>query len=595
MTRSGKRPGHGKELSKLLERAAQARPGPARAAAAHLNQLRLEDPEALEAILAALAQASPAAREAAGQWLFFPESDHEARLRLGLAARARELLELASAHPESGWTEGLAEVVGLRAGRALSRLTSLARQHVWAQQAVAQLPPNTRLAGKWEPGPWLARLRLGPAGMARVKALVAAKDWPAMARLRRDELVLAQALTGPNARACSGQALAWPAGPGALARLKEVCRLTADEGLEAARLAQLAAGRLKRVVVLMGNASLGGPPLWAAIDPWQQEAGLAQRARPKPPASQVNALARLRARRLGGPGLLRALWDLRIASLVAGQGERLLTQLVEQSRAWLRQPDLEALMAGELGLALGGPSLVPALARARQALADISQLELQGRAALRLIYGLAGAGKGLVLPWVDKFVASTLRAGDFQYLAGVARLLAGLRPAPLLLMIDESAHPAPASLAAVLQAAQKAAPGLAFRGLGALGGGPEPASPARALLAAAKEAHLVALRPRPGPHPPLGLDQALRQPRQQGRLSPASRDGADYLLSGTCLEPLSSGGSDQLGFSPAPWLLTDRGFASLGAYYRHRVRTLAGRGEPPARFWRRYQTQCGLA
>jgi hypothetical protein len=204
----------------------------------------------------------------------------------------------------------------------------------------------------------------------------------------------------------------------------------------------------------------------------------------------------------------------------------------------------------------------------------------------------------LVLPWVDKFAASTGKAADHAYLAALAGMLAELDPPPLLLLLDETPHPDSASLKVILEAAARLRPGLVLRGLGCFGGRPEPRDLEEALLEASRDAHLVALRPLPGRQPGPSLDEVLAGRAAGARLSPAGRDGAGWLLAGTALAGLGSPGAFAGREEPAPWLLTARGFAALGAWFRWRVRALAGRADPPAgaagRFWRGYMRACGL-
>jgi hypothetical protein len=404
-------------------------------------------------------------------------------------------------------------------------------------------------------------------------------------------------MAGDAPSAVKARPLAWPAGPQSLPVLEETARLIAVEGMAAHQVALHLSRRLGRVVLLLGNASLGGPPLWATPGPWQQAGGgeLGSGALLRPSRREAAALARLRARRLGGEELLSALWQARAACGLAGRGLRRWKALAARAAPWLSRKQHQDLAAGSLGLSLAGPPWRTALERAEQALERCAALEARALAALGLIYGLAARGRApLVLPWADKFAASTAKGGDHLYLARMASLLARLDPPPLLLLIDETVHPGFPSLSRVLAEAMRARPGLVLRGVGAFAGKGEPRNLAAAALRAARGAHLVALRPAPGAHPEASLAQAA-QGKARGRpLTPASRDGAVCLLAGTALAQLADLGAPRGPQDPPPWLLTDKGFAPLGAWLRSRVGELSGRAGPHGSRWRRYERVCAL-
>jgi len=590
------RPGQG-ELAALLELAAGGEEAAPRAARAWLARWCAAGREALPRVLAALPGASPRAREAAGQWLFAPELSDELPLRRRLAAGLDQLLDLGGRLPEPWLLEGLAELLAARGGAPLRRLLALARQEAWAAGVVALLPPDARLPGGQGPAQWLTRRSLGPGGVARLRRLAREGRWDQLAGQDRQSLALARTLAGDAPAAVQARPLAWPAGPRALPVLEETARLIAVEGKAAHQVALHLSRRLGRVVLLLGNASLGGPPLWAAPGPWQQAGGngLDKGALPRPPRREAAALARLRARRLGGGGLLAALWQARAACGLAGRGLRRWEDLAARAAPWLSPGQQQGLAQGSLGLSLAGPPWRTALARAGQALERCAALEAQARSALGLVYGLAVRGRApLVLPWADKFAASTAKGGDHLYLAQLAGLLARLDPPPLLLLIDETVHPGFPSLNRVLAQAMRARPGLALRGVGAFAGEGEPRNLAAAALRAARGAHLVALRPAPGPHPEASLARAA-QGKARGRpLTPASRDGALCLLAGTALAHLADSGAPRGPQDPPPWLLTEQGFAPLGAWLRNRVGELSGRAVPRGPRWRRYERVCAL-
>lgn len=544
-----------------------------------------------------MAQASGDALEAAGLWLFQAESINEKFALMDLAERLEELLDLVEKRGDWWCREDLAGLVSLRAGRPQARLLALARREPWARQTVAHLPPDMALTGGLTPAPWLARLELGRQGAARARRLAAGQDWPGLAGQGEAALVLAQALAGQAPAAAAAAPLAWPGGD--LGLLEEMARITAQEGRAAADLALAASRELGRVVVLMGNASLGAPPLWAVPGPWRE--GRASWT-PRPgPRRQLAALGRLRAQRLGVAALRAALHDMHCC-LCLGQGSRrALHGLAAQARDWLspHERDADNWEPPHLGLGLG--PWASAVGRGKAALARLKRLDDHGRLALGLVWGLAAAwgtrakGEGMVLPWADKFVASTLRSGDHQYLAGVAGVFARLSPPPLLLLLDETRHPAHPSLGGALAAAQALHPDLVLRGLGAFASQPEPGDPLASLLEAARGAHLVALRPLPGSSQAAGLVERLAGRALEKPLAPASRDAAPWLLSGTSLGHLGDPQEPRGRREPAPWLLTTAGFAPLGAWFRRRVMALAGAAPAPAGPWRRYQRLCNLA
>eukprot|EP01022_Parablepharisma_sp_SALTPOND_P010567 TRINITY_DN14360_c0_g1_i1.p3 TRINITY_DN14360_c0_g1~~TRINITY_DN14360_c0_g1_i1.p3 ORF type:complete len:583 (-),score=250.56 TRINITY_DN14360_c0_g1_i1:288-2036(-) len=554
-------------------------------------------PEALSRVLAALPAASAQAREAAGQWLFEPELEDELPLRRALLSHLDGLMALAARLPEPWLLEGLAELMASRGGAPLRRLLAAARQERWACQVVELLPASTRLPGGSGPRGWRVRRALGPAGVARLRRLARAGRWSQLAREDRDDLALARSMIGDSPAALQARPLAWPAGLHALPVLADAVRLIAAEGRAAYEVAQHLSLCLGRVVILMGNASLGGPPLWAAPGPWQQEAGAALGTGPlaAPPRREGAALARLRAARLGGTGLLSALWKARTACLLAGRGMRAYKSLAEQAASWLSAEQQESLANGSLGLSLTGPPWQQALDCVRQALERCLALERQARAALGLVYGLAARGAApLVLPWADKFAASTAKGGDHLYLARLAALLARLDPPPLLLLIDETVHPGFPSLVLVLAEAGRTEPGLVFRGVGAFAGEPEPRDLAAAALQAARGANLVALRPAPGEHPEGSLAQAAQGKAGDLPLTPASRDSAACLLAGTGLKGLDDPFAPLGRKEPPAWLLTGSGFAPLGSWVRRRVAAIAGRVPPRGRRWQAYARACGL-
>ena len=586
------------ELSALLELAGRGEEAAPREARRGLALWCVADPKALGRVLRLLPQVSPQSREWAGLWLFAPEAADELPLRRRLLSELDGFLDLAARLPEPWLLEGLAELVHSMGGAPLRRLLGLAQEQAWARRVLALLPRDARLPGGSTPDNWLARHRLGQSQTGRVSRLARAGRWQALASENRHALSLAQAVAGDNPAAALAAPLAWPAGPQALATLEAMARLTAREGQAAYEVARQASQELGRVVLLMGNASLGGPPLWAAPGPWQQAAGeaLAAGPLPQPAAGAVRRLAWLRAHRLGSGALLSALWRARVACHLAGRGLRHWKALAGEAAPYLKLRDRAALAQGSLGLSLEGPPWSQALEGAEEALAHCRDLESQGRAALRLFYGLAAQGRApLVLPWADKFVASTAKGGDHLYLVHLSALLAGLDPPPLLLLIDQTTHPGFPSLTQVLARAMQRRPGLVLRGVGSFAGEPEPHDLTKAVLRAAQGAHVVALRPTPGKHPEASLAaHALGQ--DQGRpLTPASRDGAAQLLAGTSLAALADFGSPTGEREPPPWLLTAQGFAPLGAWLRGRVMALAGCGEPQARRWRRYRDLANLA
>lgn len=555
----------------------------------------------LDAILKRLYQADEAALEAAGDWLFFPEAEDELFLLRQLANRAEGLMALALARPGPWCAEGLALVLPLAGAGALNRLGKLAGDHAWAREVLALLPSGLRLARGQSPAQRLARLELGRSGAARVTRLLKRRDWRALAQEGPAGLALAGELAGPVPGAEKGAPLAWPAGERALELLEQAARLTAREGQKASDLARRVSERTGRVVVLMGNASLGGPPLWAAPGPWEHAPDLAAAKLPAPPAGPVKALARERAIRLAAPALLRALWEARCAAWIAGRGMGRVRELAKKAAPWLGPDEIAGLMAGELDLAVAGFTLDAALAKAGRALELARSLERQAKGALGLIHGICALsagrvkkGRPLVLPWADKFAASTGKAADHGWLAGLCKLMSGGKKRPLLLMIDETIHPGSASLSPLLQAAAQKAPGLSLCGLGCFAGRSEPRDLARALLEAAREADLVAFRVLPGPEAPTLCEALAGRGRGRG-LNPASRDGAACLVAGTGLGPLADPEQDEAG-GPPPLLLGSRGFCPVGRYLRRRVRELAGVSEPGAGrpFWRRYQKLCGL-
>ncbi|MFZ5585260.1 MAG: hypothetical protein ACOZHQ_04950 [Thermodesulfobacteriota bacterium] len=583
------------DLAELIRRAGRGGgiAPEARAAQAEIETQRLADPARLPAVIAALGAADAESLAAAGLWLCDPQRE-ALRLMAELAGRAGDLLDLAQARGPEGWAEGLARVVGLTGGRHLRRLLDLARAQAWAREVVSQLPPELKLPSGDTPPLRLAVLAAGAAAARRGVHLARTGRWADLAGASAPVLALAQADVGCRPVAAGSAALAWPGGD--LALLEELAGVTAREGRRAFDLAAAAAAQEGRPALLLGNVSLGGPPLWAAPGPWQQGAEWPAKLG-SPPLGPLGELARLRARRLAGERLVAALWGLACAAAAHGQGRRELGRVARAAGPWLLPGQAQAILNGELPLAPQGLPWGQALVRAKEALALARSLEAGGRHALALAWGLAAAWgrkrRPLVLPWADKFVISTRKGGDWAYLAGVAELLARLDPPPLLLVIDETAHPASASLGDVLAAAARERPGLKARGLGAFGGGPEPEDPLAALLETAAGGGLVALRPLPGPEPCAGLDQRLAGRGAGLPLAPLSRDGAHYLLAGTGQERLAPVQPWAMG-EPAPWLLTAHGFAPLGSWWRRRIMALAGRSSAPAGHWRAWQKAFNL-
>lgn len=520
-----------------------------------------------------------------------PDADGEPEARAALAGAAPALLEALESRPGE-WACGLAEILAQRGGRPLARLMALAARPGWAREVAGMLPPDLVLPGGGAARAWWLGRELGPAAVRRVRRLAREGRWARLAALSREELELAAACAPPRPANAGARPLAWPAGPRGLPVLEELARLTAAEGAEAARLAAETGRRLGRAVVLLGNASLGGPPLWAVPGPWETGTPPPDAVRP---GRRARALGRSRARRLGGPALAAALWELAVAERVAGRGRRALEQLTAQAAPWLADETRAALLAGRLPLAPGAYPLTQARARAVAAMSRCHRLENRAAAAITVVSALAATGRpGLVLPWADKFAASTMKGGDHAHLGEVLACLGEVGPPPLAVLIDETTHPASASLRRVLTALARARPEPDVRALGAFAGRPEPADRSVALLEAARGASLVALRPLPGPYPP--ADPAARATGDDARrpLTPASRDGASWLLAGTDLaesgDPLAPTGAED----PPPWLLTESGFAPLGAWLRGRVAALAGRVPAPTPAWRRYESAAGL-
>lgn len=587
------------ELAGLLELAGRGGglAPEALAAQARLESHRLGDDAALGRQLAALGQASPAARAAAGWWLFNPQGQGPALLGQ-LARQAEAILGLACQFHPPEWTEGLAVVLALAGGGVLRRFSGLARDQEWAREILAALPAGLRLPDGDHAAVRLDRLLATPAGVRRAQLWASQERWHDLAELSPPELRMACHAAGWRPAAAGAPALAWPGGD--LALLEEMAVITAQEGRRAYELARELARVRGRPVILMGNASLGGPPLWAVPGPWQQGAEWRGRLAP-PPAGPLRELGRLRAARLAGPRLTRALWQMACAVAVHGRGRTDLGRLVRAAAPWLSPGQAQGVLAGALPLAPAGLPLDQARDQAQGALALARSLAAEGRRALTLAWGyLAAWGRSrqpLVLPWADKFVISTKKAGDWAYLAGILDFLDRLTHPPLVLLIDETIHPPCASLAMVLRNIAAQRPGLRVAGLGAMADQTEPPDLATALGQAAPEARLVAFRPWPGPHPYANLDQRLAGQQADLPLTPASRDGANWLLAGAQLaalaggEPPSAGALDQ----PASWLLTKRGFTPLGLWWRRRIMVHAGREIVPEGHWQPWQRAFNLA
>lgn len=566
------------------------------AAQARLESLRLGDDVALHRQLVALSRATPAARAAAGLWLFNPQGQGPALLGQ-LARQSETILGLACQFHPPEWTEGLAVVMALAGGGVLRRLSGLARDEDWAREVLGALPAGLRLPDGDSATVRLNRVLASPAGVRRAQLWASQERWTDLAELSPPELRLARHTAGWRPAAAGSTALAWPGGD--LSLLEEMALVTAAEGRRAYELARELARERGRPVVLLGNASLGGPPLWAVPGPWQQGAEWRSRLAP-PPAGPLRELGRLRAARLAGPRLARALWQMACAVAVHGRGRADLGRLVRAAGPWLAPGLAQGILAGSLPLAPSGPPLDQAREKALEALALARSLAAEGRRAMSLAWGyLAAWGRSrqpLVLPWADKFVISTQKAGDWAYLAGILEFLGRLTHPPLVLLLDETIHPPAASLAMVLQNIRLQRPGLAVVGLGAMAEQAEPPDLAEALSLAAREARLIAFRPLPGPHPGANLDQRLAGQQADLPLTPASRDGANWLLAGTQLaalaggEPLSAGTIDQ----PAAWLLTKRGFTPLGLWWRRRIMTHAGREIVPEAHWPPWQRAFNL-
>lgn len=567
------------------------------AAQARLESHRLGDDAALRGQLAALGQVSPTARAAAGLWLFSPQGQGPALLGQ-LARQAEAVLGLACQFHPPEWTEGLAVVLALAGGGALRRLAGLARDEDWAREVLAALPAGLRLPDGDSASLRLHRLLATPAGVRRAQLWASQERWQDLAALAPPELDLARHTAGWRPAAAGSEALVWPGGD--LALLEEMAAITAQEGRRAYELARELARERGRPVILMGNASLGGPPLWATPGPWQQGAEWRARLAP-PPAGPLRELGRLRAARLAGPRLTRALWQMACAVAVHGRGRTELGRLVRAAAPWLAPGQAQGVLAGALPLAPAGPPLDQALERVQEALALARSLAAENRRVLSLAWGyLAAWGRSrqpLVLPWADKFVISTQKAGDWAYLSGILGFLGRLTHPPLVLLIDETIHPPNASLSMVLERIRLQNPGLALAGLGAMADQEEPPDLAAALSQAAREARLVAFRPQPGPHPCANLDQRLAGRQKDLPLTPASRDGANWLLAGTQLAALAGGEPPHAGSmaQPATWLLTKRGFTPLGLWWRRRIMTLAGREIVPEGHWQSWQRAFNLA
>ncbi|MCB2191234.1 MAG: hypothetical protein KQI62_06685 [Deltaproteobacteria bacterium] len=584
-------------MSSLLELAGKGEEAEPREARRLLALWCVDDPLALGWVLRLLPQVSPQAREMAGMWLFAPEASDELPLRRRLLEGLNDFLDLAALLPEPWLLEGLADLLRARGGAPLRRLLSLAREHDWARQAVGLLPPDTRLPGGHSPQAWLAGRELGREEIKRVRRLVQDERWVTLADQGPAAMGLALAAAQPCSGAAGAEALAWPAGPKALTTLAAMARLTAKEGKQAFAVAQRASQELGRVVLLLGNASLGGPPLWAAPGPWQQDQGedLATGPLPPAPAKTCADLAWLRAHRLGSGALLMALWQARVACQLAGRGMRLWQELFQEAAPWLKPREQAGLAQGRLGLSLEGPPWGQALEKAWAALEHCQGLESLGRAALKLFHGLAARGRApLVLPWADKFAASTAKGGDHLYLVHLTALLAGLDPPPLLLLIDQTTHPGFPSLTQVLAGAMQRRPGLVLRGVGSFAGEHEPRELTAAVLRAARGAHVVAMRPTPGGHPETSLAAHARGEDRGRPLTPASRDGAAQLLAGTALAALVDFGSPLGNGEPPEWLLTTQGFSPVGSWLRNRVMDIAGCAEARGRRWRRYRELANL-
>jgi len=374
---------------------------------------------------------------------------------------------------------------------------------------------------------------------------------------------------------------------------QRLARFSANESTSAYRLCRDVSRRLKRPVVSLHNATLGGHSAWGIPDFQAQKAKCLSGLGRLEGESAVDAKHALEAREamLIRPRLLGLLSALRQCCQIEGYLQPYRDALVQAQPLLGKKIDLPGLSFPFRPRGEVESCIAQTLALARREREYFPE-------QMRILAAIWQAGEplikqgkldSLVIPVADKFVASSSRGRDVAYLAAYVQALTQAVPHAVFLLFDTSASLTTPSL--------RYAPrnlcelGVETRGLGVFSPDGQTGQGLVDVLSALEGARLVILEPKPhtgfsGPERFRRADPTLATP---GGYDPAWKEGQDWLGSGTALEALGNW------WPPRPMgmrrgtVLTTHGPMPGGVWFRLNVSGDAGPGKGgEAKLWRRW-------
>jgi hypothetical protein len=191
----------------------------------------------------------------------------------------------------------------------------------------------------------------------------------------------------------------------------------------------------------------------------------------------------------------------------------------------------------------------------------------------------SGVIDSLVLPWIDKFFISSMRAADAIYLERLLRFVSSNIERPLILFWEDTSRRKSPSLGIALE--DLAGRGLPVRGIGVFGeradvqGKLERAGALRIILDEYRDKTLFALRPLDDNHCPDAFRRVFKELDMKFVLNYDSswKDNLAFIYTGTQVFPLLSVQTEME--CVAPWVCAGRERYAFGEWFRRILRRIS--------------------